>query len=103
MRLAPAIVLFLTFSSSLTLAGNRAAEETCAAVQSTQPSTNQNDLQALRSDLQRMNALVEQMESNLAFVDTTQSPLKHQFQLEIDMWKTVISEMERKINTPAAH
>ena len=55
------------------------------------------DIQALRSDLQRMKSLVQQMENNLAFVDTTQSPLKHQFQLEIDMWKTVIGEMERKI------
>ena len=52
----------------------------------------------LRQDIQKMKALVQQMEMNLAFVDTTQSPLKHQFQLEIDMWKTVISEMERKLN-----
>ena len=37
-----------------------------------------------------------QMESNLAFVDTTQSPLKHQFQLDIDMWNVVINQMERR-------
>jgi hypothetical protein len=44
---------------------------------------------------------VHQMETNLAFVDNTQSPLKHQFQLEIDMWNTLIAEMERKL-PPAA-
>jgi hypothetical protein len=60
------------------------------------------DIQALRGDLQRMKSLVQQMENNLAFVDTTQSPLKHQFQLEIDMWKTVIGEMERKIDAAGA-
>ena len=43
-----------------------------------------------------MRALVRQMETNLAFVDSTQTPLKHQFQLEIDMWKTLIDQMERK-------
>ena len=55
------------------------------------------EVQALREDLDRMKALVQQMQSNLAFVDTTQSPLKHQFQLEIDMWRTVIASMERRL------
>lgn len=55
-----------------------------------------NDAQALRDDIKRMRALVGQMESNLAFVDTTQSPLKHQFQLDIDMWNIVINQMERR-------
>jgi predicted RNase H-like nuclease (RuvC/YqgF family) len=63
---------------------------------------NQNDQnQALRNDLTRMKALVQQMETNLAFVDTTQSPLKHQFQLEIDMWKITINQMERRL--PKSH
>jgi GTP1/Obg family GTP-binding protein len=55
-----------------------------------------NDAQALRDDIKRMRALVGQMETNLAFVDTTQSPLKHQFQLDIDMWNVVINHMERR-------
>jgi GTP1/Obg family GTP-binding protein len=55
-----------------------------------------NDAQASRDDIKRMRALVGQMESNLAFVDTTQSPLKHQFQLDIDMWNIVINQMERR-------
>jgi len=53
------------------------------------------ETQALREDLKKMRALVRQMETNLAFVDTTQTPLKHQFQLEIDMWRTLIDQMER--------
>jgi TolA-binding protein len=55
-----------------------------------------NDAQALRDDIRKMRVLVGQMESNLAFVDTTQSPLKHQFQLDIDMWNVLISQMERR-------
>lgn len=55
------------------------------------------DLQALREDVVRMKALVQQMETNLAFVDTTQSPLKHQFQPEIEAWQAMIAQMERHL------
>jgi hypothetical protein len=55
------------------------------------------DAQALRADLQRMKALVQQMQTNLAFVTNTQGPLKHQFELEIEMWQTEIAGMERRL------
>jgi hypothetical protein len=58
--------------------------------------TSADDAKALESDIRRMCALVDQMQSNLAFVDNTQSPLKHQFQLEIDTWRTLINQMERR-------
>jgi len=63
--------------------------------------THGEDAQALRDDIKKMRALVRQMESNLAFVDTTQSPLKHQFQLDIDMWKIVIDHLERRVQANA--
>lgn len=59
------------------------------------------EAQAMREDLERMKALVHQMQTNLAFVDVTQSPLKHQFQLEIDLWQALITNMERRLNAPA--
>ena len=55
------------------------------------------DSRSTQDDLKKMRAIVAQMEANLAFVDNTQSPLKHQFQLEIDMWKTSINQMERRL------
>lgn len=55
-------------------------------------------VQGLKDDLARMKSLVQQMETNLSAVDTSQSPLKHQFQLEIDMWRMMIRQMERKLN-----
>lgn len=54
------------------------------------------DSRSTQDDLKKMRAIVAQMEANLAFVDNTQSPLKHQFQLEIDMWKALISHMEKR-------
>ena len=54
--------------------------------------------QDMRADLQRMRALLAQMRSNLAFVQNTQTPLKHQFELECDMWQILVSDLERHIN-----
>lgn len=54
------------------------------------------EAKALQGDIRRMRVVVQQMETNLAFVDNTQSPLKHQFQLEIDAWNTLINQMERR-------
>jgi hypothetical protein len=59
--------------------------------------TTPDDRQALREDVARMKALLQQMETNLAFVDTTQSPLKHQFQLEIEAWQALVAQMERRL------
>ena len=43
-----------------------------------------------------MQSLIEQMERNLGFVEGSLTPLKHQFQLDIDMWNIVINQMERR-------
>jgi len=59
--------------------------------------TASDEAKALQGDIKRMRALVQQMQQNLAFVDATQSPLKHQFQLEIDAWNTLIDQMERRV------
>ncbi len=71
--------------------------------QSAKTSMSDEDVQAVRADLVRMKALVQQMETNLAFVSPTETPLKHQFELEIDMWKTVIQHMERRLPSTGAH
>ncbi len=64
--------------------------------QATKPSDD-SGLQAMKSDVQRMRALLNQMRTNLAFVDTTQSPLKHQFEIEADMWQVMLAQMDRRI------
>src|SRR5512143_1240792 len=54
------------------------------------------EAQALTQDITRMKTLLQQMEVNLPFVTNTQSPLKHQFELEIEMWRVVLDGMERR-------
>ena len=60
-------------------------------------SADQQEIQALANDIARMQSLVHQMENNLAFVQTTQTPLKHQFELETEMWRVVLLGMERRL------
>jgi hypothetical protein len=60
-------------------------------------SVDQQEVQALTNDIARARSLLHQMENNLAFVQTTTTPLKHQFELELDMWRIVLDGMERRL------
>jgi len=55
----------------------------------------------LRSDLEKMRVLIEQMQRNVAFVSAGDTPMKHQFQLEIEMWQLLLRDMDRKIDQSA--
>ena len=55
------------------------------------------DPKNLKSDLERMRIVLEQMQRNVAFVSSGDTPLKHQFQLEIEMWRLLIGDMETKV------
>jgi hypothetical protein len=72
----------------LACAGGQSAEtaEPRHATQAATPATNSHgdsdDMEQMRADLERLKVLLNQMRTNLAFVQTTQTPLKHQFELE---------------------
>lgn len=89
------VIILMLVVLLCTIVWSTARSNSVAPSQNIQEQNDQN--QALRGDLAKMKSLVQQMEQNLAFVDTTQSPLKHQFQLEIDMWKTTINQMEGRL------
>ena len=50
----------------------------------------------IKTDLERMQVLLGQMQRNVAFVSAGDTPLKHQFELEIQMWQLLIRDMEKK-------
>jgi hypothetical protein len=37
------------------------------------------------------------MRSNLGFVGNTTAPLYHEFELDIEMWQTMIAQMQRRV------
>lgn len=54
-------------------------------------------LAGLQADAKKMRAMLDQMRANLGFVATSATPLKHQFELEIDMWQMLLNQMDRRI------
>jgi hypothetical protein len=101
MRFISVILLLLTLplvTAQRIDAAQKPAPEAAQKTSARNGSMTNEDVQAMRQDVARMKALVQQMQTNLAFVDTSQSPLKHQFQLEIEMWQTMIVEMDRRLD-----
>jgi hypothetical protein len=62
-------------------------------------SVSSEQLQAMQADAKKMHVILDQMRTNLAFVSNAQSPLKHQFELEIDMWQMLLDHMDRRVET----
>jgi hypothetical protein len=104
MFLRAAIISCVLGSITVAAAQTRAAEpgngaqSPAATAASAAPAARPDEVAALRDDVRNMRSLVQQMENNLTFVSDTQSPLKHQFEMEIQMWKMVIGQMERRLN-----
>ena len=80
----------LNSSSSVSLVQQNSSVTTPQAMTTSQ-------VESLKDDLNKMRSLVAQMETNLSLVDTSQTPLKHQFQLEIDTWKLMIQRMQKEV------
>jgi hypothetical protein len=59
---------------------------------------NSAEVAAAKADLEKMKVLLNQMQVNLGFVQTSQTPLKHQFELETEMWGVLIRQMERHVD-----
>ncbi len=55
------------------------------------------ELEAMRADLAKMRALLTQMRNNLAFVQTTDTPLRHEFDLNNEMWQMMLNDMDRRV------
>jgi len=58
---------------------------------------NSDQLEAMRADSKKMHVILNQMQTNLAFVTTTNDPLKHQFELEVEMWQMLLNQMDMRI------
>jgi Na+/H+-dicarboxylate symporter len=61
------------------------------------PQSQNSDLEAMRADSKRMHVILNQMQTNLAFVTNTNDPLKHQFELEVEMWQMLLNQMDQRI------
>ena len=79
-----------------------AAQYPTSKVSTDSTSTNTNtqhsdQLEVMRTDSKKMHVILNQMQTNLAFVTNTNDPLKHQFELEVEMWQILLNQMDRRI------
>ena len=97
--LVPGLVLLLVVGAAAQNSKPTGAKPThsTAPQTSSPPAVDPAEIDALKADVQRMSAILNQMRTNLGYVSTTTQPLRHQFDLEIDMWQTVIGQTERRI------
>ena len=87
-----AFPIFLTAAQSPNT-GKSATDSTSQ----TAHSQNSDQLEAMRADSKKMHVILNQMQTNLAFVTNTTDPLKHQFELDIEMWQMLLNQMDRRI------
>lgn len=88
-------VLFCT--AVISVAADKARQDTNPPAM-TRGQSSTAEVKPLKTDLERMQALLGQMQRNVAFVTPGDTPLKHQLQLEIDMWQLLLNDMEKRSN-----
>ena len=100
MRLRPLVILAIVVCIIVGVSKLNSSSSVSLMPQNSSPTTQAmttSQVESLKDDLNKMRSLVAQMETNLSLVDTTQTPLKHQFQLEIDTWKLMIQRMQKEV------
>ncbi len=75
----------------------RGAAQKPEAVPTAPAPVDQQEAEAMRKDLVRMRVLLNQMRTNLAFVQSSDTPLKHQFDLNNEMWQMLLDDMDRRL------
>ena len=96
MRLTVGIILSLVLGVSSVVA-QQSSTSSVTQAKSEKSGRAPSDVDAMRADVQKMRVILNQMRTNLAFVATSATPLKHQFELEIDMWQIVLDQMDRRV------
>ena len=79
-----------------------AVETPAAAAPQPDAQAQQQRIAAARRDIQRMRNLVEQMDRNRAFASPGETPLNHEFQLNVELWRTLLDRLDRDLAPPPA-
>jgi hypothetical protein len=88
------VVLLLCFAMQ---AQDSAAPSRGASIRAESPGvTNQGEIAALQADITKMRALLNQMEATFPLVGSTTSPVNHELELNIEMWRVVLNQMDRR-------
>jgi hypothetical protein len=91
------VVVMGSLSGALTRGGAPAQTRQNQPPLTSPAASNSDQLKAMQADAARMRVLLNQMRANLGFVGGTTSPEYHEFDLEAQMWQTLLAQMDRQI------
>jgi hypothetical protein len=96
-RILIALVVMGSLSGAVARDGAQTAEKQSRTdTASTSPSS-PDELRAMQADSARMRALLNQMRANAGFAGNSTTPLYREFDLEAQMWQTLLDQMDRHI------
>jgi hypothetical protein len=61
------------------------------------PARTSSEREEMRREIAQMRLLIGQMQRNLAQVSSGQTALKHQFELDIQMWQLLVNRLEKQL------
>jgi hypothetical protein len=62
------------------------------------PTSESIQLADMKNDLANMQSLLNQMQAVFPLVGNPTSPANHELQLNIDMWRILVNQMQRRVN-----
>jgi hypothetical protein len=66
------------------------------------PAGTESDRDEMRREIAQMRVLIDQMQRNLAQVASGETALKHQFDLDIQLWRMMVNRMEKQLGPDRA-
>ncbi|HET7206296.1 MAG TPA: hypothetical protein VFI95_06915 [Terriglobales bacterium] len=85
-----------------------AAHHAPKAIAQAQGALDQEDVAAMKEELQKMRTLLTQMQVNFALVGNTTTPVNHELELNMQMWQLMLDHMQHRLDkaqnaSPAAN
>ncbi|PYX87226.1 MAG: hypothetical protein DMG68_12530 [Acidobacteria bacterium] len=92
-------VLFLASISACaqSASSNRGQETEPSQTTGATESSRQDEISAMKADLEKMRALLNQLRTNAGFAAQVTTPLYHQFELDNQMWELLLNQMQRHL------
>ena len=103
-RIGFTVSLMLTvFLVSVSLFGQASGSSTINAASSAQNAATRspdgdNEIAAMKADIQKMRDLLVQMKTNAGFAASVTTPLYHQFELESEMWQLQLDQLQHHLD-----
>jgi hypothetical protein len=96
-RILIALAMVGSLSGTVARYGAQSEEKQSRTDLASKSLSSPDELRAMQADSARMRALLNQMRANAGFAGSSTTPLYREFDLEAQMWQTLLDQMDRHI------